>query len=65
MYYLGSRTGLVRCVNAELKHLKPGYALTMTINQARSGEYCVLGVIGELSEDIANLQKSSKLPTNT
>lgn len=50
MYYFGNKEGLAQYVNGMLSRLEPGSAWTMTISQAKSGEYCALGVTEELSD---------------
>jgi hypothetical protein len=62
--YSVSRKDVVAFVSAELKSLKPGYALTITTEPEKSGGYCVISAIdGWL--DAIKARNSSRTPTST
>lgn len=62
-YYV-SKKDAVASVSAELKSLKPGYALTITTAPGRLEGYCVTSAIEGWWDAIETLN-SSKQPTNT
>jgi len=61
--YSISKKDVVAFVSAELKSLKPGYALTITTEPEKSGGYCVISAIDGWLDAIKTRQ-SSKPPTN-